>query len=223
MLTYYPININLQQFKCLIVGAGKVGLRKAKTLVKFKPCQLTLIDPNPQLPKSLLAQPFVQVLTKRFEPKDLNGYDLIFACTNDPACNSQIVQLAQEKKQLINTATNPKEGNFILPSVLPKGDLTVTVFSQGTCPALSKYLRQELELIIGPEYQIMAQLLKLIRPVLIQNQNKTQNNNLLNTLVQTLMPILKKQNKREARQKIKQILPPATWEKVEVKIDEVLS
>jgi len=75
--------------------------------------------------------------------------------------------LAKQKGILVNVVDQPSECNFIVPSVLRRGDLIIAISTSGKNPAISKAIREELEDIYGPEYGIFLELMGAIRDVLI--------------------------------------------------------
>lgn len=207
-MKYYPLSLNLAQFKCLVVGAGKVGKRKLQTLIKFNPLHITVIDPYTVLPSNFLSYPFIQFKKKSFEEKDLNHHHIVFACTSDIELNSTIADLAKKRNLLINSATKPEQSNFILPAIIEKKHLTISISTHGIGPALAKYVKNEISKDIGPEYDLMAQILEKIRPLILKLNNSSEDNSkLLNQLVKTLVPVLKKNDFQTVAKLLKKILP----------------
>jgi len=96
-------------------------------------------------------------------PADLAGAFLVFVATNDPAANRAAAETARGQASLVNVADDPAACSFQVPSVLQRGDLTLTVSTRGGSPALAKKLRQRLEATIGPEYEAFLAALRTLR------------------------------------------------------------
>jgi siroheme synthase-like protein len=88
----------------------------------------------------------------------VNGQELIFVATNDDAVNAQVHQDGKSQGVWVNAADDPEHCDFILPSVLRRGDLTVAVSSGGNSPALARTIREDLEGYFTQEYEQLAGL-----------------------------------------------------------------
>ncbi|MDQ7031475.1 MAG: bifunctional precorrin-2 dehydrogenase/sirohydrochlorin ferrochelatase [Desulfonauticus sp.] len=195
MKYYYPMNLDISKFNCLIVGLGKVGQRKLATLIQFHPKTITILDPIASLPDKFKTYSFINFQQKHFEPEDLQDKELIFACTSNPKLNSFIAHLALKHKLLVNNITEPKEGNFILPAVLKKQDIQISISSSGLSPALVKYLKKEINELIGPEYEVCTKILGTIRPLLLNLKLPVEKRSeMFNNLVSSLIPLLRKKD-----------------------------
>ncbi|OIP64388.1 MAG: siroheme synthase [Nitrospirae bacterium CG08_land_8_20_14_0_20_52_24] len=161
---YYPIFLNLQGERTLIIGGGRVAERKARSLLKSH-AHVTVISPELTSGLRRLAQAGRIIHKERkFLSSDLNGIRLIICATNDTAVNRKAAVQAERKGILYNVVDVPELCNFIVPSMVRRGDLTVAVSTGGGSPALSKKVRQEIETLIGPEYKTFLKLLREARP-----------------------------------------------------------
>lgn len=203
---YYPIFLDLREKKCLIVGAGQVGQRKLRTLLKFKPKEITLVDPN--LPPNITKEPNLILKKRGFKPSDLEDKDLVFACTSNPLVNQQITQLAKAKKIWVNSATNPKEGDFSLPSLIEKEPILIAISTQGESPALTKLLKDKLDKSIGREYVLLANLLGRLRPIILANlEEEKKRQECFRKLAKALLPAIKRKDRQELKSTLLKILP----------------
>jgi precorrin-2 dehydrogenase/sirohydrochlorin ferrochelatase len=152
----YPVNLVLDGRRCLVVGGGKVALRKVEGLVACGG-RVTVVAPriNPEL--AMLSE--VMIEQRPWRPEDLDGMWLVIAATDDPAVNRAVYDAGQRAGVWVNGADDPANCSFTLPSVVRRGDLQVTVSTGGRSPALSTWLRRRLEGEIGPEYAVLLDLL----------------------------------------------------------------
>jgi len=133
----YPIMLNVAGRVCLVVGAGAVGLRKAEALIGAGAC-VRLVDPGacPGVPEG------VEHVRRQYEPSDLDGVFLAFACTDDPALNTRIAADARSRRVPVNVADAPELCDFYAASTVIDGDVVIAVGTGGTAPALARRLRR---------------------------------------------------------------------------------
>ncbi|MDP2918019.1 MAG: bifunctional precorrin-2 dehydrogenase/sirohydrochlorin ferrochelatase [bacterium] len=150
---YYPLNVDIENKKCVVVGGGSVAERKVKTLLKYG-AKITVI--SPKLTKGLKAlkkKRKIIHINKKYSPSCLSGAFLAIGATDDTALNSALGKLAQRKNLLVNVVDKPKYGNFIAPAVVKRGLLNIAISTSGASPALAKKIRIDLEKRYGKEYK----------------------------------------------------------------------
>ena len=98
-----------------------------------------------------------------YAPALLDGVDFIFAATDDGPVNRAVASDARERGLWCNMAGDPELGNFIVPSVVRRGPLTLAVGTTGASPAVAKMIREKLETEFGPEWGFFLKLLGGIR------------------------------------------------------------
>ena len=152
----YPVNLVLDGRSCLVVGGGKVALRKVEGLVA---CGARVRVVAPTVDAGLRDLPGVVVEERPWQPDDIDGVWLVIAATDDPAVNRSVYEAGERAGVWVNGADDPANCSFTLPSVVRRGDLQVTVSTGGRSPALATWLRRRLEGEIGPEYAVLLDLL----------------------------------------------------------------
>lgn len=146
-MNYHPVFLNLKARKAVVVGGGRVAERKILSLIRAG-ADITVISPS--LTASLLQEKERKTLRhvdRGYKSGDLKGSFLVIAATDSPALNSEI---AREAPALVNVVDVPSECNFIAPSVVTRGPLTIAISTGGVSPAFAKTIRQELEKSYGP-------------------------------------------------------------------------
>ncbi|MGD9008223.1 MAG: bifunctional precorrin-2 dehydrogenase/sirohydrochlorin ferrochelatase [Desulfobacteraceae bacterium] len=166
-MQYYPVNLDVKERNCLVVGGGRVGTRKVKTLLACG-ARVTVISPEatPEL-EALAGQGRIQWRTRDYQASDLDDTFLVIGATDDQRLNRKIHHDAEMVQRLCNIADQPDLCNFILPAIMRQGDLMITVSTGGKSPAFAKHLRQQLEKDYGPEYGALLQLMGAIRKRLL--------------------------------------------------------
>ncbi|MBU0682024.1 MAG: bifunctional precorrin-2 dehydrogenase/sirohydrochlorin ferrochelatase [Proteobacteria bacterium] len=166
-MSYFPINVDIRNRPCTVIGGGRVALRKVKGLLECG-ADVTLISPEATSELEMMAvQGRITWYARGYKPGDLAGSFLVIAATDDEAVQEQVHAEAQAGNLLLNVADVPKWCNFILPATVRQGDLTISISTAGKSPALAKRLRQELEKSFGPEYNLALELMGSLRPVVL--------------------------------------------------------
>jgi len=173
-MRYYPINLDIQNRKCLVVGGGAVGTRKVNTLLECG-ARVTVISPEPTPQLTRLASEGSITLEKRgYQSEDITGMFLVIGATDDEVLNRKISKDAERDHILCNIADRPEICNFILPSIVRRGDLIITISTSGKSPAVAKHLRQQLEIQIGGEYADFLLLMGAIRKKLLSQAHEPE-------------------------------------------------
>ncbi|MDI6783053.1 MAG: bifunctional precorrin-2 dehydrogenase/sirohydrochlorin ferrochelatase [bacterium] len=148
----YPINLDIKKKKCLVIGGGEVALRKVKALLECQ-AKVTVVSPqlHPEIMK-LAKTKQIQVVKKKYQSEDLNKVFLVIGATNDNKVNRRIADDAKKKQLLVNIVDVPDLCNFQVPASIRRGALMLTISTNGKSPALTKYLRKQLEEQFGSEY-----------------------------------------------------------------------
>lgn len=170
-MKYYPVNLNIDGQKCLVVGAGKVGTRKVNTLLE---CGAVVTVVSPEATEALQALKNTEkiVFEKRgYRTSDLKGMFMVIGTTDDEALNRRIYADARQQHKLCNIADRPELCNFILPSIVNRGDLVIAISTSGNSPAFAKKLRKDLEKEFGDEYGDFLRLMGAVRKKLLSEQH----------------------------------------------------
>jgi siroheme synthase-like protein len=143
-LRYYPIFLDLKDRPVLMVGAGKVALRKTKALVE---AGARVTEVAPEWEAEFEALP-VRVVPRRFRASDLSGCVLVFAATDDRLTNHRIGIAAKGKGVFANIADSAEECHFIVPARVQRGNVQVAISTGGENPRVSAELRKKLEEVL---------------------------------------------------------------------------
>lgn len=145
----FPISLKLQQQACLIVGGGRIAYRKAVLLAKAGAILHVLA---PEIEHDLLAlvkQTQGQYFAEHFAMQvNLRDYRLVIAATNDRTVNQQVFEACEAEKVLVNSVDDPPHCRFMVPAIIDRSPLVISVASNGTSPVLSRQLRTQLETLI---------------------------------------------------------------------------
>jgi precorrin-2 dehydrogenase / sirohydrochlorin ferrochelatase len=143
-LKHYPVFLDLKDRPVLVVGAGKVALRKTRGLLEAG-ARVTVIAPDWESDFETLP---VRLVQRRFRASDLGNAVLVFAATNDRLTNHRIGIAAKGKGVFANIADSAEECHFIVPARVQRGSVQVAISTGGENPRLSAELRKKLEDIL---------------------------------------------------------------------------
>ncbi len=160
---YYPIFLNIRGKRCVVVGGGAVALRKVKALLEHE-ASVKVISPElcPEL-SQLAKSRAIQVLQRNYNGRDLQGVFIAIAATDDGEINNKVAEEARAKGVLVNVVDDSEHSDFIVPSQLRRGDITIAVSTAGKSPALARKIRTRLEKDFGAEYASLALLVDEVR------------------------------------------------------------
>lgn len=148
----YPVNLLLDNKPCLVLGGGAVALQKIRGLLAAG-SDVTVLSPAlcPALSRLWALKKF-NWLPKTYTPGDEKGVFLLICATDDPLINETAAYSAQKHGILVNVVDQPAQSNWTSPSVIRKGDLQVTISTNGKSPAFARWLRQRWEKELTPAY-----------------------------------------------------------------------
>lgn len=164
MPNYYPIMLDVRNRMALVIGGDRIAAEKATNL-SLCGAQVTVMAPDfcTEL-LDLEHSGAISLRYKTYEPGDLAGAFVVIATTtHDLPLSQAIWHEAQERGQLLNTVDMPAYCNFILPSILRRGHLTISVSTEGASPSLAKRIRQELEDHFPAAYAAYLQIAATVR------------------------------------------------------------
>jgi len=160
---YYPIFFNLQSKRGVIVGGGKVALRKVKMLLDCG-ADVTVVSPKPcpEIVK-LSKDGSIHLIQRDYEAGDLKHAVIAMVCTDMKKINRKVADEAKKAGVLVNVADNSQASDFIIPSFFRRGNLTVAVCTSGVSPAFARKIRAKLEKSFGEEYAFLLSIVGEVR------------------------------------------------------------
>jgi len=160
---FYPMLLNISGKRCVVVGGGRVALRKVRALIEHG-ASVEVISPTLCLELNKLAETSeIKLLRRQYQAGDLKRALLAIAATDDKDINQQVVKEAKDRAVLVNAVDNLENSDFIVPSYARRGDITIAVSTAGRSPALARKIRTKLEKELGDEYASLVSLIGEVR------------------------------------------------------------
>ncbi len=169
---YYPVSLNIRGRKCLVIGGGQVAARKVKGLLEHG-AAVEVISPElcPEL-ADLTGNGEITARTREYRTGDLEGVFMAIIATDDSRVNREAAAEARKRAVLVNVVDNAEESDFIAPSHLRRGAISIAISTSGKSPALARKLRIRLEEEFGEEYARLASLLSAVRAEVMEKKLK---------------------------------------------------
>lgn len=140
-MDFYPIFLNLRDRPVVVIGGGKVAVRKIRGLLESG-AVVTVISPE------MMEEMPVIWKKRRYRRGDIRGAELAFAATSDRSVNARVADEAKSLGVYVNIADALDECDFIVPSRVRRGPVQIAISTGGNSPRLAKQLRKQLESVL---------------------------------------------------------------------------
>jgi precorrin-2 dehydrogenase / sirohydrochlorin ferrochelatase len=162
-MSYYPIYLEMNGCRCVVVGGGSVAERKVESLLEAG-AAVTVISPVlTELLKRWVDERRISRAAKNYAPGDIAGYELAFVATDDRTINAAVHEEGKNRGVWVNAADDVAHCDFILPSVIRRGDLAVAISTGGASPAAARAIGEELDQYFTPDYAGFVQIASEVR------------------------------------------------------------
>lgn len=180
---FFPLMLDLNSRKCLIVGAGKVAAGKINGLLHHG---AKIVVVSPRAVPEIQAKARAGKLTwhrRKFFARDVRGPFLVIAATNSSAVNGSVFRACRARRVLCNAVDDPEHCDFFYPAVVRRGSLQIAISTNGNLPALAAQLRRELDAQFGPEWgEWVKHVGKLRREIRNQQSSPAKRRKILSEL-----------------------------------------
>jgi precorrin-2 dehydrogenase/sirohydrochlorin ferrochelatase len=171
---YYPLLLNLQKFPCLVIGGGDVAYRKVLSLLDFHAAVTVL---SPKFCDEIIAlknENRISITKDYYSKKFLEGFKIVFCATNNSAVNQQVQKDCYETGKILNVVDIPELCDFIVPANIKRGELTVSISSQGAAPFYTKEVKKKLQKFLSAQLSDVIELAGYFRKKIIENVISTE-------------------------------------------------
>ena len=159
----YPVALELEGRRCVVIGGGDVAEHKARALLEAGAVVATVSPRFTPALEELASRGEVELVRRRYREGDLAGAFLAIAATDDASVNAVIHREAEHGRVLLNAVDDTRHCHFAVPALVRRGELTVAISTGGKAPALAKRLRTMLARQLGPEWGTLVEILGQVR------------------------------------------------------------
>jgi len=151
--TYMPVSLMMKGRKCLVVGGGKVALRKVETLLEYD-TSITVVAPEFESKLEYHANRGRIALEKReYQSPEASNFGLVISCTDDADLNRQVSEDCRSAGVPVNVADAPGLCDFIFPSVMRRDCMTAAIATDGRAPFISGHLNLVLDTVFPKHWE----------------------------------------------------------------------
>ncbi len=162
-MSFFPMYMNMKHLKVLVVGGGYIATEKLEKLVDFTK-EITVITIDVEMEAKMLIEKHALTLHQRaYQIGDIVGFDIVIVATDTVTLHKEIFEESRGSRVLVNSVDNTDYCDFIFPSYVQKGDLTIAFSTGGASPAFAKQIRRHFEKIIPDGVGEFLQKMKSLR------------------------------------------------------------
>lgn len=208
-MSFYPVFVQLEGKKVVVVGGGNVAYRKVLALLE---CGAAIHLAGRELTQALremVENKEIHFLGYEFSEDSLENAFMVIAATDDKELNHDISTCARKKGVLVNAVDQPPDCDFIVPSILKRGDLQIAISTSGKSPALARRIRKRLEAQFGEEYEtFLAMMGRLRKEILSMGLPQKENSRIFQKIVDSdLLEDFSDGFSRRMEEYLKNVLP----------------
>jgi precorrin-2 dehydrogenase/sirohydrochlorin ferrochelatase len=180
----YPIFLELNGRRVVVIGGGTVAVRKAQTLLAAEARLVVVAEHIDKMMTALCKSKNAELVKSKYSKEYLAEAVLAIAATNNHKLNQQIYKDCQELEVLCNIVDDPQFCDFYVPAVVRRGDLQIAIGTEGRCPAYAGHVRKKLEKIFIEEHgQFLAELQKIRQKIINEIPEPAERKAVLGLLV----------------------------------------
>ena len=178
----YPINLELDDMRITIIGGGNVSYRKCKYFLDFGK-SVRVVSPE-FIDEFENIKNDIELIYDTYKQDYIKDSFIVIAATNNKELNKNIGIYCKSVGKLVNVVDNITLSNYTVPSYLKRGDLLLSVSTNGKSPSLSSKIKKELEEKYDDSYEEYLNILGEIRKKVIKKyKDISQRKSILNNLV----------------------------------------
>lgn len=208
-MSFYPVFVQLEGKKVVVVGGGNVAYRKVLALLE---CGAAIHLAGRELTlalREMVEKKEIYFLGHEFSEDALENAFMVIAATDDKELNHHISTCARKKGVLVNAVDQPPDCDFIVPSILKRGDLQIAISTSGKSPALARRIRKRLEAQFGEEYETFLSMMgRLRKEILSMGLPQKENSRIFQEIVDSdLLEDFSDGFSRRMEEYLKNVLP----------------
>ena len=171
-MSFLPIYIDMHTLKVLVVGGGQIATEKLEKLLDFTN-EITVIASEVSTEAHILIKEHgLTVYQQAYKKGDIKGFDIVIIATDTVDLHKAIYEESRGSRILVNSVDNTEYCDFIFPSYMQKGDLTIAFSTGGASPAFAKQIRRHFEKIIPDSVEAFLQKMKSLRTTIPKGKER---------------------------------------------------
>jgi precorrin-2 dehydrogenase / sirohydrochlorin ferrochelatase len=205
-LVGYPVNLLVAGRRCVVVGAGRIAARKIESLLAAG-AEVQVVAPEVGAEVRAWADEGRLTLAERpFAESDVEGAWLVVTATDSADVNRAVFAAGESRRIFVNAADDPANCSFTLMSVVRRGDIVVSIGTNGRSPALASYLKEHVRDEMGPEYETLLELLSEAREEIRSSGRSTEDSDWRTAIDSGILDLIREGRESEARELLRSCL-----------------
>ena len=205
-LVGYPVNLLVAGRRCVVVGAGRIAARKIESLLAAS-ADVTVVAPRiGDEVRAWADEGRIALVERAFEAADVDGAWLVVTATDVPAVNRSAFEAGEARHIFVNSADDPANCSFTLMSVVRRGDIVVSIGTNGRSPALATYLKEHVRDEMGPEYETLLELLSEAREEIRATGRSSEDSDWRAAIDSGILELIREGRESEARELLRSCL-----------------
>jgi len=173
-MSFFPLYIDMSDRHILLVGGGTIATEKLEKLLDFTK-EITIIAIDLSIKMMRLIQDHCLTLYQRaYRQGDISGFDMVIVATDTIELHRSIYAESRGSRVLVNSVDDRAYCDFIFPSYIKRGDLTLSFSTSGASPAFAKQIRNYFESRIPQGVDSFLQEMKRLRRELPKGKKRMQ-------------------------------------------------
>jgi len=171
-MAYFPMYMDMQNLKVLVIGGGYIATEKLEKLVDFTK-EITVIALRvEEEAQNLIKDHCLTLYQRAYKKGDIEGFDIVIVATDTVDLHKAIYEESRGSRILVNSVDNTDYCDFIFPSYVQKGDLTIAFSTGGASPAFAKQIRRHFEKIIPDSVGEFLEKMKGLRSTMPKGKER---------------------------------------------------
>ncbi|MBS0171341.1 MAG: bifunctional precorrin-2 dehydrogenase/sirohydrochlorin ferrochelatase [Nitrospira sp.] len=160
----FQLSLDVRGWPVLVIGGNEEAAEKAQRLLDAG-AKVTVISPTlHESLRKLAASAKIIHRGRHFRSNDLESVILVLnTLRDDRELAHSLIRLAREQKFLLWSVDQPDVSNVVMPAVVSSGHMRVAISSSGQAPALSGFMKEDLERILDSEFAAFVDWLSELR------------------------------------------------------------
>ena len=205
-LVGYPANFLVAGRRCLVVGAGRIAQRKIEGLLTADADVVVVAPEAVDQVRDWAASGKLTWHERAFEPTDLDDAWLAITATADAMVNQSVFDEGEARRVWINSADDPRNCSFTLMSIVRRGDIVVTVSTNGRSPALATFLKDHVATEMGEEYATLLEILSEAREAIRASGRSSEDADWRQAFDSGILDLVRSGREAEARELLRSCL-----------------
>ncbi len=177
-MRYFPIFIDLERQKVVVVGGGETAAQKVRLLLKTDAKITVIASALTAELEGLVTSKQISTIRREFKPADLKSARLVYAATGDQTIDHAVSDEAQKLNIPVNVVDDQDACSFITPAIVDRSPVVVAVSTEGAAPVLAAQIKSRLDAMLPANFGALARFAATLRPVIatrIKNASARRN------------------------------------------------